>query len=208
MTRPPAARRVRKSLTLLVIPVAASLVVAGCSKTGTSTGSKATVAAQGAVSLDTASCPADASKALAAGADIVIGASTAMSGPAASASVVLAGVNAYFDRVNDRGGVDGHKIKLDAKDDGFDTSRQVTNVTAMIQQDHVFATLGDLGTAQTTATQPIQEKNCVPQLYVSSGAPNFYDPAGHPWSTSGFLPYASWGQAVAQYLKKQYPSGA
>ena len=201
------ARR-QSSLVLLTSAVIAAVVLTGCSKNGSSTADAHASVTAGTVSLDAAACPADARTALAAGADIVIGTSTALSGQAAAASVVLGGVQAYFDKINAAGGIDGHKLKLDSKDDAFDPARAVTNVKTLIEQDHVFATLGQLGTAQATAVQSMHEKACVPQLYVSSGAPNFYDPTSHPWSTSGFLPYSSWGTAVAQYLQKQFPKGA
>lgn len=203
----PVRTRARR-LALVALPFALAVTVAGCSKAGKQAAANNATVAAGKVSIDASKCPADATKALAKGADIVVGTSTAMSGQAASASVVLKGVQAYFDKTNDAGGVDGHKIKFVPMDDAFDPARAVTNVNQLISQDHVFAVLGQLGTAQATGTQALFESSCTPQLYTSSGAPNFYDPTQHPWSTSGFVPYSSWGQAVAQYLQKTFPGGA
>ena len=200
--------RTHARLALVALPLAAAVALTGCSKAGGQAGGDHATVTAGKVAIDASKCPADATKALAKGADIVIGTTTAMSGQAASAAVVLKGVQAYFDKVNDAGGVDGHKIKFMPLDDAFDPARAVTNVQQLISQDHVLAVLGQLGTAQATGSQALYESSCTPQLYTSSGAPNFYDPAQHPWSTSGFVPYASWGQAVAQYLQKQFPTGA
>lgn len=197
-----------RRLALVALPLAAAAALAGCAKAGKQATSDNASVAAGKVTIDASRCPADATKGLAKGADIVIGTSTAMSGQAASASVVLKGVQAYFDKTNDAGGIDGHRIKFTPLDDAFDPARAVTNVKQLISQDHVLAVLGQLGTAQATGTQAQFESSCTPQLYTSSGAPNFYDPAQHPWSTSGFVPYASWGQAVAQYLEKTFPNGA
>lgn len=192
---------------VIALPLAAGLTLAACSTSGSqASGSGASVEGT-AVSLVTDDCPADATEPLGDGEDIVIGTSLAMSGPAASAAVSLAGVNAYFDKINDDGGIDGHHIRFLAKDDALETARAVSNVKSLIEQEHVFATIMQLGTPQSQATRDIYERNCVPQLYVSSGAPDFYDPSEHQWSTSGFLPYGAWASATADFLGQEFPDG-
>lgn len=53
-------------------------------------------------------------------ADILIGQTTAVTGPvAASVGETLLGVHAYLDSVNAQGGVNGEKIKLITLDDNF-----------------------------------------------------------------------------------------
>lgn len=58
---------------------------------------------------------------------IVIGASWPLSGPLADVAPGLSGIEAYFDRVNADGGVDGRTIKLSVADDAYDPARLVEN---------------------------------------------------------------------------------
>ncbi|MBH0119781.1 ABC transporter substrate-binding protein [Rhodococcus sp. HM1] len=198
----------RRALACLALPAVVGLALTGCSTSGSSPSSGGAEVSGDTVTVDSSACPPDATAALADGADIVVGTSLAMSGPASSSAVTLGGANAYFDKVNAAGGVDGHKIRFETKDDALDPARAVANVKSLIEQDKVFATILQLGTPQSQATRAMYEKNCVPQLYVSSGAPDFYDPAAHQWSTSNFLPYEVWGQATVDYLTKTFPQGA
>jgi branched-chain amino acid transport system substrate-binding protein len=110
--------------------------------------------------------------------------------------------------VNDTGGIDGHHIELEAKDDAYEAARAVSNVKTLVEADDVMATLLQLGTAQASAVQALHETQCTPQLAVSSGAPNFYDPAEHQFSTANFFPYAANGSLMAQFLESEFPEGA
>ena len=62
-----------------------------------------------------------------------------------------------FDKVNAAGGIDGHKIELVAKDDGYEPARSVANTTQLIQQDKVFATVLDVGTPNVAGTRNAHE---------------------------------------------------
>src|SRR5699024_4574695 len=126
--------RRRRVAAAVGLPLAVGLTLAACSTSGSqASGSGASVEGK-TVSLDTDSCPQDATEAIADGDDIVIGTSVAMSGPAASAAASLAGVNAYFDKINDEGGIDGHDVRLVAKDDALETARAVSNVKSLVEQ--------------------------------------------------------------------------
>lgn len=198
----------RRRISYFAASVVLGLALTGCSTSGTQATSGGGEITAGKVTIDTTKCPAGASESLSTGADIVIGTSLAQSGSGASSALSLGGINAYFDKINADGGVDGHKVTLNAKDDALDPARAVANVKALIEQDNVFATIFQLGTPQNLATRQMYETNCVPQLYASTGDHSFYDPANHPWSTSSFLPYDAWGEATAEFIDKKFPSGA
>ena len=51
--------------------------------------------------------------------EVVVGVTTPLSGPAALWGVTGAGMKAWADYVNDQGGVNGRKIKVVLKDDGY-----------------------------------------------------------------------------------------
>jgi len=66
----------------------------------------------------------------------VVGVTAAMTGPAASTQApVIEMLKVYVDRVNARGGIDGHPIKLIVEDDQAEPSKAAANGTKLIRQD-------------------------------------------------------------------------
>ncbi len=91
--------------------------------------------------------------------DIIIGMSNALTGPAAALGTgVKAGTMAYFQKINNAGGVNGHKIKVISYDDGYEPKRTVENTNKLVNEDKVFALFGYVGTPTSTAVLPIINK--------------------------------------------------
>jgi ABC-type branched-subunit amino acid transport system substrate-binding protein len=90
------------------------------------------------------------------GPPIVLGMSTALSGPAQSLGTGMKmGMEAYFARVNWDGGVHGREIELVTMDDGYVPEAAAQNVTALIEEENVLAVLGNVGTPTAKVTVPI-----------------------------------------------------
>ncbi|MCL4234654.1 MAG: ABC transporter substrate-binding protein [Deltaproteobacteria bacterium] len=85
--------------------------------------------------------------------EIRIGTWAPMSGPASAYGIVARSMQAYFDMVNEAGGVHGRKLVLLARDDGYQPSRTVSAVKEMIEKDGVFAFVGGVGTAPGMAVK-------------------------------------------------------
>jgi branched-chain amino acid transport system substrate-binding protein len=83
--------------------------------------------------------------------EVTIGITTPLSGPAAAWSATALGSEAWAKHVNEQGGVNGRKIKIVMKDDGYNPGRALANVNEM--KDSVFALVGLLGTAVLNATK-------------------------------------------------------
>jgi ABC-type branched-subunit amino acid transport system substrate-binding protein len=84
--------------------------------------------------------------------DIVVGHVLPFTGPVAtSAAEYAAGAQAYFSLVNEAGGVNGRKIRVVTKDDGFKPERTVAQTRDLIAQENPLAMLGALGTPQLIA---------------------------------------------------------
>ncbi len=167
-----------------------------------------TAAAGSGYKIDASSCPADASKPLAAGEPIKMGITLTMSGPGAAPQLAQ-GMQAYFAKVNaEDGGVDGHKLEATVKDDGFDAARGVANITEFIQSQGIFAVAAQQGSANIVAAQPVVEKACMPQFFVPAGLPKFGDPVHHPWTSTSQMAYDTEAGLWAQYLDKEFPDGA
>ncbi len=105
------------------------------------------------------------------GPTLKIGMSTALSGPAQGLGQGMrAGVEAYFERVNRGGGIGGHKLELVALDDRYEPSRAGPNVRKLIDEEHVIAVVGNVGTPTAVVTVPIVNEKHVPLFGAFTGA--------------------------------------
>ena len=196
-----------RPVTALVVTAALALVAAGCgSNADADTNGGGSQGDDGTFTVDASACPPEATQELAEGETLKVGTVWPLSGPyGAIGTPIVAGINAYFDKVNAEGGVDGHELELIAKDDGYDPTKTLPQVTELLQKDKVFATLGQGGTPNVAAAQPLAEQTCTPQLWVGTGAAQYGDPSNHAWTTTGFMSYATEAQAWADYLDREQP---
>jgi ABC-type branched-subunit amino acid transport system substrate-binding protein len=144
---------------------------------------------------------------------ITIGATVPLSGLAATYAPVSAAANAVFTWVNKHGGVNGRKIKFIRLDDCYNLAAYGLGCTAgasvttlsqtqvLVAQDHVFATVGSLGTAAQDSVLSYLKTNGVPQLFVNSGSIDWNQPSKYP-SLFGYQPsYVAEGKIFAKYIK-------
>ncbi len=119
--------------------------------------------------------------------EILIGNLMPYSGPASSYSVIGKTEAAYFDMLNERGGINGRKIKFISYDDGYSPPKAVEQARRLVENDEVLALFQPLGTPSNAAIQKYMNTKKVPQLFVATGASRFSDPVHYPW-TVGFNP--------------------
>ncbi len=147
---------------------------------------------------------------------ITIGATVPLSGIAASYAPVSAAANAVFKWVDSHGGINGRQIKYIRLDDCYDLASYGLGCTAgasvttlsqnqvLVAQDHVFATVGSLGTAAEESVESYLKQNGVPQLFVNSGSKAWDDPSQYP-NLFGFqTSYNAEGKIFAKYIKTHY----
>src|SRR5580658_2001743 len=91
---------------------------------------------------------------------------------------------AYFQMINDQGGINGRKIKFISVDDGYSPPKTVEQTRQLIEQEEVAFIFNGLGTATTSAVQKYLNQKKVPQLFVSTGASKWADPANFHWTMS------------------------
>lgn len=102
---------------------------------------------------------------------IVVGQFAPFTGPAAQLGQRLkAGIEAYFKVVNAQGGVGGRQLKLVTRDDGYEPDRAKAAVRALIEEDHVFALIGSVGTPTGIASVPVLTEAKVPLVGMFTGA--------------------------------------
>jgi branched-chain amino acid transport system substrate-binding protein len=105
---------------------------------------------------------------------ITLGGTIALSGPAAAYGTIAKASNAYFQYVNDNGGVNGRKIKYNFLDDGYNPAQTVPLTKQLVEgPDPVFAMFGGLGTQAQVSVEPYLNTKKVPQVFVATGATQF-----------------------------------
>lgn len=109
---------------------------------------------------------------------IVFGQSAAFGGPAAALGLGMReGILAAFKEANAVGGVNGRKLELVSYDDGYEPDRAIANTEHLIDNDGVFALVGEVGTPTSNAAQPIATQAGVPFIGPLTGAAFLRNPA-------------------------------
>ncbi|MCW2530367.1 MAG: Extracellular ligand-binding receptor [Pseudonocardiales bacterium] len=140
---------------------------------------------------------------------ITFGLSHPESGPSAVTGQIADGVRAYFDYANaELGGVKNHKFKLVTMDDAAQPARTVANVNAMLAKDAVFGFVSNLGTPNNLAIRDQLEKQCVPNLLISTGSAALVDPVDHPFTVIANATYATEAYAFVDYVAKNNPGAS
>lgn len=161
----------------------------------------ATAVAAGAAAASHTSTPGVSSK------QIVIGGTFPLTGPASLYKTIPAAEAAYYAYVNAKGGVFHRKIKDIVYDDGYDPSKTVPQTQKLVEQDHVFAVVGSLGTAPILSTWNYLNQRKVPQVLVATGDAYWGNCVHHacqgsakPW-TLGWQPdYPGEAKLYAKYI--------
>jgi len=132
--------------------------------------------------------------------EVKIGQTMPYSGPGSAYGTIGRAESAYFQMINDQGGVNGRKITLLSLDDGYSPPKTVEQIRRLVEDDGVLFIFQSLGTAANTAIQKYLNARKVPQLFVATGATKWGDPQNFPW-TMGWQPnYQSEGRIYAKYV--------
>jgi branched-chain amino acid transport system substrate-binding protein len=119
---------------------------------------------------------------------ILLGNTNALSGAASAYGTISNASLAYFNYVNDQGGINGRKIKYKILDDGYNPANTVPLTKQLVEQDKVFAVFGGLGTAAQTSVRQYMNTQKVPQIFVFTGATTWgADFSKYPY-TIGWIP--------------------
>lgn len=138
--------------------------------------------------------------------EIRIGNTAPYSGPASAYGAIGSTMSAYFRMINERGGVNGRKIKFISLDDAYSPPKTVEQTRRLVESDEVLAMVGQVGTAPSAAVQKYLNDRKIPQILVASGADRWDDPKNYFWSTSSAAPYTLEGKIFARYLLANSPN--
>jgi branched-chain amino acid transport system substrate-binding protein len=139
--------------------------------------------------------------------EIKIGNITSYSGPLSAYAIVTKTEAAYFNKINQEGGINGRKIMFLSYDDGYSPPKTVEQAHKLVEAEEVLLIFQSLGTANNAAIQKYMNQKHVPQLFVGTGATRFGDWKNFPW-TMGWQPtYQIEGNIFAKYLLENHAAG-
>jgi len=138
---------------------------------------------------------------------IKLGVSQPTTGPASAGyNKVAPAMASYFKYVNDNGGINGRKIELIIKNDGYVVQRAVNESAALVDEG-VFALVGSLGTANNAAVAEFLDLKStgLPSLFVNTGFSGFSVKKDYPTMFSLFPSYYMETKILSEYIKKNFP---
>jgi branched-chain amino acid transport system substrate-binding protein len=135
--------------------------------------------------------------------EILIGTITDLSGVTAVQGVNNANaVRLAFDEVNEKGGIQGRKIRYIVEDSQYQVPRAVQAINKLINNDGVFFTIEDGGTPMNNATFPMALEKNVPKLLPLSAARSMFEPF-HKLKFSQYSSYIDQMRAGVKYFVEQ-----
>jgi ABC-type branched-subunit amino acid transport system substrate-binding protein len=138
--------------------------------------------------------------------EIKIGQTMPYSGPASAYGTIGKLHQAFFQKVNDEGGINGTKVNFISLDDGYSPPKTVEQVRRLVEQENVDCLFQTLGTPPNTAIHKYVNAKKVPHLYVATGATKWNDPKNFPWTFGFNLSYEAEGEIYAKYILKNRPN--
>ncbi len=138
--------------------------------------------------------------------EIKIGQTMPYSGPVTAFGTLGKGEVAYFNMINDQGGVNGRKIKLISLDDGYAPPRTVEQTRKLVEQEEVALIFSTIGTATNSAIAKYLNDRKIPQLFIGSGANKWGDYREFPWTMPGVqATFRSEGRIYSKYILEKNP---
>jgi len=136
--------------------------------------------------------------------EIRIGNILPYTGPAAAWGELGRTYAAFFEMINDQGGIAGRQIAFISNDDGYSPPRTIEQARRLVERDDVLLIFQSLGTPTNLAIRDYMNENGVPQLFMASGAPVFDDPANFPWTMRWNHSFESEAYVYADHILENF----
>jgi ABC-type branched-subunit amino acid transport system substrate-binding protein len=113
------------------------------------------------------------------------------------------GMKAYYDYINDQGGIYGRKVNFVVGDSQYAGPVAGEVAHKLVEQERVFAIQGSLGTAAHNAVWKYLEENDVPDMFLLTGDTKWTVPVSR--NRFGFLvDYITEGRILGKYIGEKY----
>src|ERR1700747_13053 len=132
--------------------------------------------------------------------EIKIGQTVPHSGPGSLYGVLGRIGEAYFQMLNDKGGINGRKVTFLTLDDAYSAPKCVEATRRLVEEDEVLALYGSLGTAPQTAVHKYLNAKGGPQLLLKTGASKWNDPKNYKWTMAGLPLYPTEARILAKHV--------
>jgi branched-chain amino acid transport system substrate-binding protein len=130
--------------------------------------------------------------------EIRLGQTIAYSGPASSLGTIGRTAAGYYRMINDRGGINGRRVRFISVDDGYNPAQTVEQTRRLVEEENVLAMVGSVGAPTSASVQRYLNQHHVPQLFLIAGAARFSDPEHFPWT----MPLVLSQQAEARFYAR------
>jgi branched-chain amino acid transport system substrate-binding protein len=134
--------------------------------------------------------------------DILIGQTNPYSGPLSAYGTQGRAEAAYYNMINDEGGVNGRKIKLISLDDGYSPPKTVEQHRRLVESDEVLGVVGTMGTPTNSAIVKYMNSKAVPHIFIATGASKWGDFREYPWTMGWYPTYRSEGAVYGKYIRE------
>lgn len=138
--------------------------------------------------------------------EIKLGQTIPHSGPGSLYGVLGRIGDAYFQMLNESGGINGRKVKFFSMDDAYSAPKCVEATRRLVEQEEVLALYGSLGTAPQTAVHKYLNSKGVPQLLLNTGASKWNDPKNNKWTMAGLPLYPTEARILAKHVLSVNPN--
>jgi branched-chain amino acid transport system substrate-binding protein len=136
--------------------------------------------------------------------EIRIGNILPYTGPAAAWGELGPVYAAFFDMINDAGGINGRQVTFISNDDGFSPPRTLEQARRLVERDDVLLIFQSLGTPTNLAIREYMHEQGVPQLFIASGSLAFDDPQNYPWAMRWNHSFESEAVAFADHILSEF----
>jgi branched-chain amino acid transport system substrate-binding protein len=122
------------------------------------------------------------------------------SGPLSAYGAIGRGHAAYFDMINEQGGINGRRIEFITLDDGYSPPKTVEQVRRLVEKEEVLLLFGMSGTPTNTAVHRYINAKKMPHLFLLTGASKWGQPKKYPWTMGWQPPYSVEAKVYAKYI--------
>lgn len=131
---------------------------------------------------------------------IKVGHTNPYSGPLSAYGAIGRGHVAYFDMINQQGGINGRQVEFITLDDGYSPPKTVEQVRRLVEKEEVLLLFGMSGTPTNSAVHRYINAKKVPHLFLLTGASKWGQPEKYPWTMGWQPPYSVEAKIYAKYI--------
>jgi branched-chain amino acid transport system substrate-binding protein len=105
---------------------------------------------------------------------VSVGGFTPVTGPVPFYSILTDAADAFFQQLNEKGGIRGWKVKYSRLDDGYEPARSVAVTRRLVEETKIFALVAPVGTATSVAVIPYAKETGLPMIGPIGGSSRFF----------------------------------